>query len=245
VVLRPHGDVEEAQWRSGVLAALPHTSEFRTARPVPTRDGEWTFGEWEAWEWLPGVADETRLVDVIRAGAAFHRSIASLPEPAFIAGSTDEWSRADRMAWEDVPLPDDALLRRLSEGFRPVEGTPQVIHGDLLGNVLFAPDEPPSVIDWAPYWRPSAYGAAVAAVDAACWHGWPLDELAGLADLPEVTRAIAASSTGATASEWAQLLLRALVFRIATLHLLGRWDETQRDLHGPVADAILRLGTDV
>jgi uncharacterized protein (TIGR02569 family) len=224
VVLRPHDGAAETDWRAGVLAVLEHTAEFRTPRPVPTSDGRWRSGGWEAWEWLPAVADETRVEDVIRAGGAFHGAIADLQRPAFLDDADDAWSRADRMAWGESPMPRDAPLDRLSAAFRPVASPPQLIHGDLLGNVLFADGQPPAVIDWPPYWRPAGLGAAIAAADAVCWHGVPLGRLDAL---------------GEGVAEWRQLLVRALAFRVATMHLLGAWDAGAARRHRPVVDALV------
>lgn len=224
VVLRPHDGPAATDWRSGVLATLEHTAALSTPRPVATREGGWRHGRWEAWEWLPGVADETRVEDVIRAGTAFHHAIAHLDRPAFLDDADDPWSRADCMAWGETRLPRDRSLDRLGAVFCPVVSAPQLVHGDLLGNVLFADGRPPAVIDWPPYWRPAGYGAAIAAVDAVCWHGVPLGRLEALGD---------------GVAEWRQLLVRALAFRIATLHLLGAWDADGAELHRPVIDALV------
>jgi uncharacterized protein (TIGR02569 family) len=223
VVLRPHGDPTEAAWKADVLTALRHTTEFRTPRPVATRDGAWLHGGWEASTWVDGVTDASRVRDVIGAGAAFHRALADLPRPGFLDTTDDPWSRADRMVWGEAPLPPDPTIEELAAAFRPVETPAQVIHGDLLGNVLFAADAPPTVFDWAPYWRPAGLGAAIAAVDAACWHEVPLDDLGPL---------------GLGVPEWSQLLVRALTFRITTLVLLGAWDGAAVDHHRPVVAAV-------
>jgi uncharacterized protein (TIGR02569 family) len=175
---------------------------------------------------MPGKADESRVLDVVRAGIAFHHAISALPRPAFIDTSDDPWARADRIAWEEAPLPADAMLEHLAAQFHPVESPSQLIHGDLLGNVLFAEGEPPTIIDWAPYWRPVGLAAAIAAVDAVCWHNAPIELL------PVVGRDIA---------EWEQLLVRALTFRMATLHLRDAWSPSLADRHAPVTDAIVAL----
>ncbi|WP_267420352.1 MULTISPECIES: hypothetical protein [unclassified Curtobacterium] len=223
VVFRPHGDPTEAAWKADVLTALRHSTEFRTPRPVATRDGAWLHRGWEASSWLDGATDASRVQDVIRAGAAFHRAVADLPRPAFLDTTDDPWSRADRMVWGETPLPPDRTLAELAAAFRPVETPAQVIHGDLLGNVLFAADAPPAVFDWAPYWRPAGLGAAIAAVDAVCWQGVPLEDLGPL---------------GVDVPEWSQLLVRALAFRIATLVLLGAWDGAAVEHHRPVVAAV-------
>ncbi|UZX03479.1 hypothetical protein F8G81_13280 [Arthrobacter sp. CDRTa11] len=225
VVLRPTEDSEEAAWKSEVLAALDGAGKFTVPRPIRDDHGKWVRDGWQAAEWIPGAADETRVSDVVRAGEAFHRAIAGLPQPAFIMASNDPWSNADRAAWGEAALPADQLLELLVGEYHPVETPSQVIHGDLLGNVLFAQGRPPALIDWAPYWRPAGLGAAIAVADAACWHGYPLDDLAGHHGIPE----------------WRQLLLRALVFRMTTLHLLGYWDDVQAERHAPIAEAVIAL----
>ncbi|WP_166997068.1 hypothetical protein [Paramicrobacterium fandaimingii] len=226
VVFRPHGDTDEAAWKANVLADLEPNSAFRTARPIPAADGSWFSGGWEAWEWLTGEADESRVGDVIAAGAAFHEAIAHFPRPAFIDHSDDAWSNANRMAWGENPLPRGSFMSRLEREFLPVHSLPQVIHGDLLGNVMFAEGLPPAIIDWAPYWRPAGLGAAIAAVDASCWHGLPAERLAEL---------------GGGIPEWRQLLVRALAFRIATLHNLDAWSAQMDERHEPVVGAVISM----
>lgn len=227
VVLRPVGDSEEPAWKSEVLSRLVRSDEFTFPRPIPDVGGEWVHDGWQALEWVPGAVDEKRVEDIVRAGVAFHRALARLSRPSFIAASDDAWSRADRIAWREGPMPTDELLALAVREYRAVDAPEQVIHGDLLGNVLFSEGRPPAIIDWAPYWRPAGLGAAIAVVDAVCWHGYPvghLDQDYGISD-------------------WRQLLLRALVFRMVTLHLLDRWDAGQARRHAPVTAAIIALAS--
>lgn len=227
VVIRPTGGGSEADWRADVLDDLEHTHEFRTPRPIRAASGAWVVDGWEALQWVPGTADASRVWDVLRAGEAFHRAVFGLPKPSFIDSSDDPWARADRMAWGELQLPsDDPMLSRLAAEFRPVGACSQVIHGDLLGNVLFAEGYPPTIIDWAPYWRPAGLGSAIAVADAVCWHGTPLE---------------AVDELGADVAEWWQLVVRALTFRIATFHLLGLWDTARSNRYAPVVDAAVTL----
>ena len=155
------------------LASLEHTAGFRTPRPVatPTAPG------------APAPGKRGSGCPAAPTSAASPTSSAPVPRstgrrapdrPSFLDDKDNAWSRADRMAWDEVELPHDPTLDRLAAAFRPVRAPRQLIHGDLLGNVLFADGQPPTVIDWPPYWRPAGFGAAVAAVDAVCWHGVPM-----------------------------------------------------------------------
>jgi uncharacterized protein (TIGR02569 family) len=200
IVLKPVDDLAEAEWRAAALTSLPVNEAFRIARPIPTREGEWAVDGWEATAHLPGATDPRRWNEAIEAGTAFHQAIAHLPRPQFLDDSEDRWSRADRDSW-DLALPqDDPTLRDLAQARTPVALTHQLVHGDLLGNVLYDPALPPAIIDWPPYWRPVSWAAAVVAVDAMCWQG--ADEM--LLD------------RWSHLESWPQMTLRALMYRMIT-----------------------------
>ena len=57
----------------------------------------------------------------------------------------------------------------------------------------------PGITDIVPYWRPPAWAAAVVVVDALAWGGADDDLVTRWSDLPE----------------WPQMMLRALLFRLA------------------------------
>ncbi|MDQ8705597.1 TIGR02569 family protein [Streptomyces sp. LHD-70] len=236
IVLKRTGLRTETAWRAHTLNALPETDEFRVAPPVRSMDGTWTAGGWEAWRLVPGTADERRVDDVLRVGRAFHAALAELPRPAFLDERDDPWSRADRFSWgyaagsaearaaeEAVPAREFDLVAPLLAARTPLpEGASQVVHGDLLGNVLFADADglPPAIIDWPAYWRPPGWASAVAAVDALCWHGADPGVLDRWAHVPR----------------WRQLLVRAVLFRIATHE---RLDPDLAAAYRPVADLVL------
>lgn len=228
VVLRPHDGVV-TDWRSGVLADLTGSPAYRVPRPVATLDGGWRAGPWEAWEAVAGRVDERRVGEVLAAGRAFQDAVRHVPRPAFLDVLDDPWSVADRIAWGERAAPTEPALDRLVAAFRPVDAPSRLVHGDLLGNVLFADGAAPAVIDWPPYWRPAGVGAAIAVADAVCWHDLPVAEALAL-------------DTGDVA--WRQLLVRALVFRIATAVLLGGWDAAQAARHAPLVRAVTEDGTD-
>lgn len=118
---------------------------------------------------------------------------------AIIDGREDPWAIGDRFAWGEASFPElDDVLSALE----PVDAPSQLIHGDLIGNVLFQDELPPAIVDFAPYWRPTEFASAVVVADALSWEGAP-DELAHVVH--------------------PQYLLRALVYRAVTTRLTGRY----------------------
>nr|WP_232328203.1 TIGR02569 family protein [Kibdelosporangium sp. MJ126-NF4] len=204
LVLKPVEFLAETLWRAEVLDGLPDRAEFRIARPVRTREGGWVVQGWEASLLVAGSPDTSRLDDVLRAGIAFHAAIADEPRPDFLDLRDDPWSYGDRVAWDELPLQATPaamdLLQPLVHVRQPVDLVSQVVHGDLPGNVMFADDLPPAIIDWPAYWRPTSWASAVAVADALCWYNATPDLLARWAHLPE----------------WGQMLVRALIYRIIT-----------------------------
>ena len=204
VVLKSSDGAELTDWRNGVLASLPVGETIRVPRPLRTHAGSWLAQGWEATRFVAGDADPARIDDVVRAGQAFHDAVAAVRRPAFLAVRRDPWSYGDRVAAAELPIAGCRatmrLLNPLAEARRPVRLPAQIVHGDLAGNVLFADGLPPAVIDWSPYWRPPSWAAAVAVVDALCWYGAPPDVVHRWSHLPE----------------WRQMLIRALIYRIAT-----------------------------
>ncbi len=142
LILKPCANVRESTWVASVAAAVPESADFRVARPVRADDGSWIKYGWEAWHAVDGEPDERRVADVVQAGRAFHRSLAALPRPAFLEERDNPWTYGDRIAWDEHLLTGREvmadLLRPLGEARRPVTVADQVVHGDLLGNVLFA-----------------------------------------------------------------------------------------------------------
>jgi uncharacterized protein (TIGR02569 family) len=222
IVLKP-AEGDATLWRAPVLDSLPGSPDFRVARPLRTRDGEWICDGWEAMWAVPGEPDPRRVDDVVRTGAAFHQAVARVPRPSFLDLRDDPWAYADRLAWNE-PTPTGAtapspLLEPLFAARHPVHLPAQIVHGDLAGNVLFADGLTPAIIDWSPYWRPPAWASAVAVVDALCWHGAQPAVIDRWAHLPE----------------WGQMLIRALIYRIATWSAAG-WPTPPDSAYRPVVE---------
>ncbi|MEO7262423.1 MAG: hypothetical protein ABI047_14390, partial [Jatrophihabitantaceae bacterium] len=174
-----------AEWVADLVPTVPQTG-FRLSQPVRTVTGDSTVAGWSAWRRLAGSHDLThRWPDVLRAGAALHRALATVAEPAFLAERDDHWSVAERLSWAGE-LPAQRTLRVpaewLARQLRPTGRASQLIHGDLTGNVLFADPEAPGIIDFtrtggrpASAWRswsPTRWPGTARAGD--CWRptGW-------------------------------------------------------------------------
>ena len=96
------------------------------------------------------------------------------------------WETGDRVAWSEQPYP---TVADVLDALQPVDDAPQLIHGDLTGNVLFHETLPPAIIDFAPYYRPAQYASAIVVADALCWEGAP-SELAAAVDPQYLLRAL-------------------------------------------------------
>lgn len=202
IALRPVTNPAEAAWVAQTLGDLD-VPELRVARPLRSSDGRWVVGGWAAFRHLPG-EPEPRYDDVVAASLRLHEATAELRPPRFLHARNDLFAMADRAAAgvEEAPL-NPALGGRLFEvlaGSRQkLELKPQVVHGDLFGNVLFADDAAPGIVDFVAYHRPAEWAAAVVVVDALAWGGADEGLPRRWAHLPE----------------WPQVLLHALLFRLA------------------------------
>jgi uncharacterized protein (TIGR02569 family) len=220
VVVKPSEGEEEARWRAGVLASLPESPHFRVAVPVRAVEGEgdWIAYGWEATRLVEGRADRSRVADVVRAGEAFHAALAGVARPGFLDRRANPWVTGERLAWEgEGPRRPSRLLDELLALRRPIAAANQVIHPDLLGNVLFAAGLPPAIIDWPVYWRPPTWATAVAVVDATVWNGYALGAARRWEPVPD----------------WWQLVLRAAIFRLATWDAAG-WAAEPEDAYVPI-----------
>jgi hypothetical protein len=234
--LKPVGCVPEHAWVCEIYANWTAT-EVRVPEPVmPQGPGEagWSSDGWAAQFFLPGRDTELdELALVKEASDAFHRCVSELPRPGFMDDRDDPWAFGDRLAWEGIePEGDDetlALIGRLRRHLAPVAERPQIIHGDILPNVMLLDKDVPAVIDWPPYYRPAGLANAIAAVDAVTFCGAPLSLL----------------DEWSSGEDWNQLLVRAVLYRLGPTGIFAIRDRLMGNLVThvkrvtPVIDAIL------
>ena len=209
-MIKPVSDPAEASWLANVFEGL-QVRGVRLARPIRSSDGRWVVAGWNAHRFVSG-RPAARHEDVLKAAVALHDALVGVPEPRFLRERSDLYSWADRLAWGQIEDTDRRTgtgygarkFAGLAAGRRPVAAPSQVVHGDLFGNVLFAGDAPPAIVDITPYWRPAGWAVAVIAVDALAWGDAPIEILGEWAQVAQ-----------APSAQWSQLIRRALMFRLA------------------------------
>jgi uncharacterized protein (TIGR02569 family) len=204
VVVKPVDvdDLEELAWRAQVFSQIPSVG-FRLARPRRAADGSLSVDGWCAAEYATGTHKARRWPEIIAVGERFHAALREIPRPSFLDQRSNRWAISDRVAWGEMPaseFPDVRHVPELVAALRPVAAPGQLIHGDLTGNVLFDSAQPPAIIDFSPYWRPTAYASAIVVADALVWEGSGYQVLDAVAHI----------------SDFGQYLARALIFRIMT-----------------------------
>ncbi|RVW04988.1 TIGR02569 family protein [Rhodococcus spongiicola] len=243
VVLSPVADHARAAWSARVRETLA-VDAVRLARPVRASDGRYVVSGWCANTYIEG-APEPRYDEVVSLSLRLHAATAQLARPRFLMqpavapwADVDVFVAADRAAWETVPLRSARavgaleglsgdgkrsieLIGQLASLRKPVRAPDQLVHGDLFGTVLFSGSTTPAVTDLTPYWRPAVWAAGVTVVDALSWGGADEGLIGRWEDLPE----------------WPQMLLRALLFRLAVHALHPR--STPEALPGLVRTAEL------
>jgi len=180
--------------------------EYRLATPLPavasspTTTTAYVVNNWTASSFVSGRVSLARFPELFRAARALHRDLANLiPDnaPAAIANrASNRFDEADRVTWKEKTLDQVALvnhdmlselqpiLDRLDAAMRPLplpeedsRLVSQLVHMDLLGNVLFddqGKEEgeeplPPGIIDLTFYWRPALYAEAIVVADGLTW----------------------------------------------------------------------------
>ncbi len=181
---------------------------------------------------LEGEHRAGRWADIATVARRFGDQFRGVDRPDFLDERSHAWARADRLAWgerEPTGVGGAPFLAELLAARQVVSDPPGIVHGDLTGNVLFDDASAPAVLDLTLYWRPVRYAIAIIAVDAVCFEGAPMSLL----------------ETIEPSHRFAQHLVRALVFRIATdwFNQLPRADfDVYQDVSGRVLDLVSAEG---
>ncbi|MGD0864443.1 MAG: hypothetical protein ABSA49_02680 [Rhizomicrobium sp.] len=175
IVIKPADNMEEAAWLAETFNGLGDTAKIRTPKPVLSTNRKWIEDGYVAWSFTEGHIKGGVYREKSEACDAYNRLVGRVAKPGFIDTRIDPWSVADRKAWGEERIdygPEFAhlyedMLSSLTDLYIPS----QMIHADFSGNVLFADELPPAVIDFSPYWQPADFAQAVILIDAAALDG--------------------------------------------------------------------------
>jgi len=172
VVKPTKGDGAIAEWIYSVLNDLPQVDTIRTLLPLKAEDEKFVYTGWTAAIFMKGDTKVNgRWEELLEAARQFHALLRDIPCRTIVTQQTDRWAMADLVAWDE---------RQISEVFSPLQEcfkrlvdlrtsvtitNSQIVHVDLCGNVFFANEYPPRMIDFSPYWRPLEYAEAIIVVD--------------------------------------------------------------------------------
>jgi uncharacterized protein (TIGR02569 family) len=208
VLKRADVDLEELAWQAQIFSQIP-LAGFRLAPPRRAADGSLSVDGWCATEHVTGTHEARRWPEIIAVGERFHAALRGIPRPAFLDQRSSPWAISDRVAWGELPANEFLQARHLPElisARRPVTAASQLIHGDLTGNILFDSAQPPAIIDFSPYWRPTAYASAIVVADALVWEGADRQVLDAVTHI----------------GDFGQYLIRALIFRAVADWIFSR-----------------------
>lgn len=206
ITLLPVTDSEQALWLAKSLDGV-RLPDLRVARPARATDGRQVVGGWMALRALdgePAGPEASTVDDLVLVSVKLHQALEHLPRPDFISRSDDVLARADRMAWgeDEVDLDDSSCARwfdLLLGATKPVLLKDQVVHASLYRSVLFYTDAPPAIVEFRPFFRPPEWSAALVVVDAIADGAADVDVMERWEHIPA----------------WRQMLLRAVLFRLA------------------------------
>ena len=202
------------------------SSEYRVLEPLvlPVESGtdRYIVDGWTGTRCVEGTHElGGKWSAVLDATKAFHRDLKALVtvEPDMFKHRTSPWARADRVAWDDdgdpgtweqvlVPSFVDlhAHLLALKSPLALGRFRNQIVHLDLMGNILVLDNAPPTIIDLSLYWRPVEYAEAIFVVDGLTDEGASNDILL---------------TTGPLDRTRFQMLVRAMIFRVLAWSILA------------------------
>lgn len=214
VVLRPVVDRACEVWLGRTLIDVPG---IRVARPLGTTDGRQIVAGWVAYRTVED-GKPASVDDKVAVSIKLHDALADVPRPPFLSKQNDVVARADRMAWGETPprLPGargGRWFEILAGSVKTVPLPDQVVHGDLYRGVRLGDDGVPTVFGFRPFYRPAEWATALVVVDAL---------IAGAGDAELITR-------WSHLPAWRQMLLRAMLFRLAAHALAEPADDDAID----------------
>jgi hypothetical protein len=210
VVVKLAQDPAENEWSAAVFDAIEEDG-FRVHRPIRASDGSFLVDNWIAWHWIAGEHERSDWRAAAQAARCLHRAIPAAAaragrdtRPAWLAGRTHRWARAEAVVWHgaalpaeaDYSVPEVALWERARDA-GPVltaeeERESQIVHGDVASNILRDPAfDTLAFIDMSPGWRPASSVDAQVIVEGVAFYGGDEALLDDVASAPGGRAAVA------------------------------------------------------
>lgn len=173
VIFKPAQNTEETNWIAEFYLSVEGEG-FQLPKPIRSTQGNFVYQGWQAWEYIVGEHEKSRWAETVEIGVRFHQAISDYPRPAYFERrGQNPWVIADQVTWGEMEIVHHPRVapsvEKLTQCLTAVNEKSQLIHGDFGGNVLFS--QPPTVIDFSPYWRPVEFAIGVIIADAIVWEG--------------------------------------------------------------------------
>ncbi|MBN1649154.1 MAG: hypothetical protein JW874_14045 [Spirochaetales bacterium] len=204
IVIKPIHEIQKYSWSAGTLSGISFDG-IRYSMPVRSKNGNWTENGYGATRYLPGIFCRNRISEKIEAARIFHQYLKDIEKPDDSGFWNSPYDYANSFSWGGCELPVNVpekprgIIAELISYRKNIDLPVQLIHSDLSGNILFD-NEDPLIIDFSPAYYPAEYAIAILLADSVAWHGQGT-EILNFCEIDKIT--------------WVQLVLRALLFRIA------------------------------
>lgn len=182
-----------AAWIAKTMAKM-RPAGVSVSRPILSSDGRYSVSGWRARTFLSGHR-APRFDEVATAALRIGESLRGEKRPAFLhpPALAGQWSEADIFAaaeaaafaedpsvWLEAGLAGDvvpsedvaqalAKAAELAHARGEIAEPDQLVHGDVLGCLIFDGMADPTLTDLVPAWRPAGWPVALMVVDAMSW----------------------------------------------------------------------------
>ncbi|WP_246818059.1 TIGR02569 family protein [Corynebacterium sp. HMSC22B11] len=216
-----------ASWIAKTTAKM-RPAGVGVSRPMLSTDGRYTVSGWRARTFLSGHR-APRFDEMAAAALRINESLRGLPRPEFLAppeltgtwGQTEIFAAADAAAFAEQPqewiapamdataVPRKDIAEALAKAVEvtalrtEITAEDQLVHGDVIGCMIFDGAADPAITDLVPAWHPTGWSVALLVVDAMAWGNGDDALLDRWSHIPD----------------FMQLALRAVLYRLA-LHAM-------------------------
>lgn len=174
-VLKPVTEIEKYTFTGQVLETLPDSINLKIAKPVRSKEGNFTEKGYGATQYLEGTFLKGHIYQKTAACQTLNQLLKSVRQPPEWHSWSSPWQLANQVAWQETILPADThpesrkIIEQIQSGYETLYLSNQLIHSDLAGNILFN-ETMPVIIDFSPEFRPAIYAEVLTITDSIAWH---------------------------------------------------------------------------